>query len=262
MMALRAHARGGPEQLVYEAVPRPRPAAGEVLVAVRAAGITFSELGWDLPTPAIVSHEVSGTVAEVGPGVEWPRVGDDVFGLVDFDRDGAAADFVAVPAAALAAKPATATHAEVATLPVSALSAWQALADHAGVAPGETVLVLGAGGVVGGYAVQLAEYLGARVVADFEPSDVVIDTLGGDALARAYGVLRPGGRVVTLVAPTGDGRAEFFIVRPDRAELERLAALVDDGRLRPAVAATFPLADGREAYTARQPRPGKTVLVV
>lgn len=100
MMALRAHARGGAEQLVYEPVPRPRPAEGEVLVAVRAAGITFAELGWDLSwttrdgadrTPVIPAHEVSGVVAGLGPGVTDLSIGDEVYGLIDFDRDGSGA---------------------------------------------------------------------------------------------------------------------------------------------------------------------------
>ena len=127
MMALRAHARGGPEQLVYEAAPGPVPGSGEALVEVHAAGITFAELTWDLSwttkngqdrTPVIPSHEVSGMVAGLGPGVDGVTVGEDVYGLIEFDRDGAAAEFVTVPAAHLAAKPKSVSHAEAATLPL------------------------------------------------------------------------------------------------------------------------------------------------
>ncbi|WP_041262037.1 NADP-dependent oxidoreductase [Pseudofrankia inefficax] len=308
MMALRAHARGGAEELVYEKAPRPVPGPGEVLVAVHAAAITFAELTWEQSwttrngadrTPMIPSHEVSGVVAAVGAGVDGMAVGDEVFGLIDFDRDGAAADYVAVPAADLGAKPARASHVEAAALPLAALTAWQALVDHAGLRPGERVLVHGGAGGVGVYGVQLAAILGAHVTATDLPAherfvrelgaetfidvtatafdevtadvDVVLDTVGGSTLDRSYRVLRPGGRLVTLGAPpsaeVADGygvRAIFFVVRPDRTELNRLAALVDDGRLRPVVARTYPLAQGREAFeSGRGPRPpGKTVLVV
>src|ERR1700722_6464818 len=140
MMALRAHARGGPEELVYESAPVPEPGPGEALVAVHAAGITFAELTWDLSwttrdgrdrTPVIPAHEVSGVIAALGPGVADRAVGDEVFGLIEFDRNGAAADYVTVPAAHLATRPAAASQAETATLPLAGLTAWQAVADYA-----------------------------------------------------------------------------------------------------------------------------------
>ncbi|MGW4249111.1 NADP-dependent oxidoreductase, partial [Nocardia sp. NPDC004722] len=238
MMALRAHARGGPEQLVFEKTPTPVPQRGEVLVEVCAAAITFAELGWDLSwthrdgsdrTPVIPSHEFSGTITELGPHVTEFEVGDQVFGLVDFDRDGAAAEYVTVPAATLARKPTSASHIQTAALPLAALTAWQALVDHASLRPGETVLIHGGAGGVGVYAVQIAAALGARVVATdksgnarfvemfgaeqvidaghehFEQLvsdvDVVLDTVGGETLARSYGILRSGGRLVTLGGP-------------------------------------------------------------
>jgi NADPH:quinone reductase-like Zn-dependent oxidoreductase len=308
MMALRAHARGGPEQLVYERVPRPAAGPGEALVAVRAAGITFDELTWDLSwttrdgadrTPVIPSHEVSGTVAATGPGVTGLAPGDEVYALIDFDRDGAAAEYVTVAASALAARPRSVSHVQAATLPLAALTAWQALVDHAGLARGERVLVQGGAGGVGVYAVQLAAALGAQVTAtgrghsealvrdlgatDFISSgapggageaagqDVVIDTVGGQVLADSFALLRRGGRLITLGAPPDPElaarygvRAEFFVVQPDRGELASIAGLADEGKLRPVVSQTFPLADGRRAYASRaQGRPpGKTVLVV
>jgi NADPH:quinone reductase-like Zn-dependent oxidoreductase len=312
MMALRAHARGGPEQLVYEQAPVPVPGPGEALVAVHAAAITFAELTWDLTwttrdgrdrTPVIPSHEVSGTVAALGPGAAGLTAGDEVYGLVDFDRDGAAADYVALPAANLAARPRSVSHAEAATLPLAALTAWQALVDYAALEAGERVLVQGGAGGVGGYAVQLAAILGGIVTATgsarhrdlvqrlgaatFVASgasgaavygaaaqsdyDVVIDTVGGDVLDASYAVTRPGGRLVTLSAPPSAEKAAargvhamFFVVTPDAAELARLAALVDEGRLRPVVSQTFPLRDGRMAFeSATLPHPpGKTVLIV
>ena len=231
MMALRAHARGGPEQLVYERAPRPVPGPGEALVAVHAAGITFDELTWDLSwtrsdgadrTPVIPAHEVSGTVASTGPGVTDLAPGDGVYALIDFGRDGAAAEYVTVPASALAARPRSLSHVQAATLPLAALTAWQALTDHAGLVRGERVLVQGGAGGVGVYAVQLAAFLGGQVTAagrshsedfvrglgatDFISSqgpgggaktasqDVVIDTVGGQVLADSFALLRRGGR--------------------------------------------------------------------
>ena len=315
MMALRAHARGGPGQLVYEQAPTPGPGPGEALVEVHAAAITFAELTWDQTwttrdgrdrTPTIPSHEVSGTVVGLGPDARGVTVGDEVYGLIDFDRDGAAAQYVTVPAADLAARPRSVSHTETATLPLAALTAWQALVDHADLKPGEQVLVQGGAGGVGSYVVQLAASLGGAVTAtgraaqrDFvlglgassflasdsadgpgpglaktppeSGFDVVIDTVGGAVLEASYGMTRRGGRLVTLSAPPDADkaaalglRAVFFVVTPDAAELAHLAALVDDGKLRPVLSQTFPLRDGRKAFeSATVPHPpGKTVLIV
>ena len=308
MTALRAHHRGGPEVLVVERAPVPVPAAGEVLVSVRAAAITFDELTWDETwtrdgvsrTPVIPSHEVSGVVFELGSGVSDFKPGDEVYGLIEFDRDGAAAEFVTVPATDLAAKPSTVSHTRAAALPLAGLTALQALVDHAAVQPGEAVLVHGGGGGVGALTVQLVAILGARVTATVRSDarelvsgfgagrvidvrteafdeigpvyDVVIDTVGGETLDRSFGVLRRGGRLITLSAPPPVGRADdygvtatFFIVVPNRDQLAQLAALVDSGRLRVEIAETFPLDDGRDAFESgrRSPRrAGKTVIVV
>ncbi len=278
MMALRAHARGGPEQLVYESAPAPVPGPGEALVAVHAAAITFAELTWDLSwttrdgrdrTPVIPSHEMSGAVAGIGDGVTAVAVGDEVYGLIEFDRDGAAAEYVAVPAGDLAAKPRSASHEDTATLPLAALTAWQALADYAALEPGERVLVHGGAGGVGAFAVQLAAILGGHVTATGRPQDAgFVRSLGAEAFS---GALRSGGRLVTLGAPPSQERAKdfgvhamFFVVTPDPGELAQLAKLVDEGRLRPVVSQSFPLRDGRRAFeSADQPRPpGKTVLIV
>lgn len=306
MKALRAHRRGGP--LVVEDAPVPAPASGEVLLEVHAAGITPAELTWDLSwetkdgadrTPVIPSHEVSGVVAAVGDDVSGLATGDQVYGLVDFDRNGAAAEFVTVPALALAAKPVRAGHVEAAALPLAALTAWQALIDHAQLQKGDRVLVHGGAGGVGVYVVQLAATLGAHVIAsarsrdeafvrdlgaaeilDFTTTrfeervadlDVVVDAFGGDTLDRSYGVLRPGGRLISLAAPPDQAeaarrgiRAEFFIVSPDRDELVRIADAVDDGSLRPVVSEVFPLADAAAAFETgdRPRRPGKIIISV
>jgi NADPH:quinone reductase-like Zn-dependent oxidoreductase len=308
MTALRAHRRGGPEVLVVEAAAIPVPAAGDVLVAVHAAAITFDELTWDETwtrdgvsrTPVIPSHEISGVVVEAGLNTERFAQGDKVFGLIRFDRDGGAADYVSVSAQDLAAKPSGVSHTVAAALPLAGLTAWQALVDHAGVHHGERVLVTGGAGGVGALAVQLAAQLGADVTATirsdavelvrnlgarkvidirsagFDDSqaayDVVIDTVGGPTSRDLFRVLRGGGRLVALSAPIPAGEANeydvtatFFVVTPDRDQLAELAALVDRGQLHIEIAATFPLAEGREAFESGQRsgrRPGKTVIVV
>jgi NADPH:quinone reductase-like Zn-dependent oxidoreductase len=306
MTALRAHHRGGPEVLVIEQVPVPVPAAGEVLVAVHAAAITFDELTWPETwerdgvdrTPIIPSHEVSGVVEVVGEGVTDVAVGAQVYALIDFDRDGAAADYVTVPAIDLAARPATVSPEVAAALPMTGLTAWQALVDQAKVQPGERVLVTGGAGGVGALAVQLARLLGAEVTATVRSDatelvlgygakhvvdvrsqpipvqeyDAVIDTVGGAALDGALAAAKRGGRLITLSAPLPAGCADeygvaatFFIVTPDRAQLIELAELVDAGRLQVPVTEVFPLTRGRAAFeSGRVPgrRPGKTVLSV
>ncbi|MET0476105.1 MAG: NADP-dependent oxidoreductase [Mycobacterium sp.] len=308
MTALRAHHRGGPEVLTVERAPVPVPGDGEVLIAVHAAAITFDELTWPETwtrdgvdrTPIIPSHEVSGVVVAVASGVDDFTEGDEVYGLIRFDRDGAAAEFASVPAADLASRPVSVSHVASAALPLAGLTAWQALVDHAKVRPGERVLVHGGAGGVGALTVELAGILGADVTTtvrsdvhdlvlglgashvidtrttEFDDSDtrydVVIDTVGGRTLDRSFTVLRPGGRLVTLSAPPPDGVAEshgvqatFFIVGPDRTQLSKLAELVDAGRLHVAIADTFALADGRAAFESGRTthrRPGKTVLVV
>ena len=308
MVALRAHHRGGPEVLVVERAPTPVPAPNEVLVAVHAGAITFDELKWPQTwirdgvsrTPVILSHEVSGVVSDIGSGVTEFTPGDEVCGLIGFERDGAAADYVAVPAADLAIRPSTVSHAIAAALPLAGLTAMQALTDHAAVQPGESVLVHGGAGGVGALTVQLAAILGADVTTtvrsdatallrgfgaqrvidvrseafdgDGTAYDVVIDTVGGETLDRSFTVLRRGGRLVTIAGTPPEGRADecgvtatFFLVTFNRGQLTELARLVDAGRLHVEIAETFPLDKGREAYESgqrRSRRAGKTVIVV
>jgi NADPH:quinone reductase-like Zn-dependent oxidoreductase len=304
MKALRAHARGGADQLVYEDAPVPEPDPGHVLVAVHAAGITFTELLWDESwsrngvdrTPIVPAHELSGTVVDLGPGVTEPAVGTEVYGLIPFDRDGAAAEYAVVPVSSLVDKPRCIPHEQAAAFPLAALTAWQALTLHARVRRGSTVLVQGGAGSVGGFAVQLASTLGATVTAtclagdiDFVRSlgaddvrppgglpprayDVVLDTVSGQTLEDSYGLVHRGGTLVTLLVPPSQDRADrlgitavFFVVSADRSQLGQIASMIDDGTLQVTVAQTFPLRDGRAAYQSgsRSPRlPGKTVLVV
>jgi NADPH:quinone reductase-like Zn-dependent oxidoreductase len=304
MKAIRLHARGGPEVFTYEDAPQPRPGAGEVLVRVHGAAVTPTELlwrsTWATPTgerrrfPIILGHEFSGEVATVGDGVADVAVGSPVYGLNDWFRDGALAEYCVAREAEVAPKPRSVDHLGAAVTPISALTAWQGLIERTHVAAGERVLVHGAAGAVGVFAVQLARWrgaivigtasahnaafvrgLGAEEVIDYRAVrfeeiareiDVVFDTVGGDPLDRSWGVLKPGGRLVTIAASvegTSDPREReaFFIVRPDRVQLNEIARLIDTGQLRPVVDRVFPLSLARQAFEHKAAR-GKAVLNV
>jgi len=296
MLAVRLHAPGDPARLVAEQLPTPRPGAGEALVRVHAAAITRGELDWPADRlPAIPSYEFSGVVAAVGPGVEQVRVGEAVYALGDFGRDGAAADYTVVDAGLLAPKPRTLDHLQSAAIPLAGLSAWQGLFEHGRLAAGQRVLIHGAAGGIGAFAVQLAHWRGAHVVgtastanletaralgADqvldhtttrfedaVEPVDVVFDTAGGDRLERSPAVLRPGGRLVSVAEEPPDAAgitASYFVVAPNRRQLVELAEAADRGELRPVIDQVFPLGDARQAFerSLGNHRPGKIVLRV
>jgi NADPH:quinone reductase-like Zn-dependent oxidoreductase len=308
MKAIRVHARGGPEQLVFEDGPEPEVRAGDVLVRVGATGITPTELTWDETyqhpdgsprIPSIPGHEVSGVVERVATDVDDFRPGDAVYGLADFPRDGAAAEFVAVRAANLARKPRSVGHTEAASLPLSALTAWQALFVRGELVAGQSVLIHAGAGGVGSLAVQLARSRGVRVFATASARDVafvqslgadavidyraerfeevardvdmVFDTVGGETQERSLRVLRKGGVLVSVVSRLPPGVAEqhgvrgvYFIVEGDRAQLDQVATLVDEGQLKPIIAEVFPLARAREAFEfgAASHAPGKIVLEV
>ena len=306
--AIRLHARGGPEQLVYEDAPIPSLNTGDALVRSHACAITPTELSWG-PTytthdgqprlPTIPGHELSGVVETVAADVTIVKPGDTVFGLTDFWRDGAAADYVVVHAADLAPKPESLSYAQAAAVPLSALTAWQALFDHAVLSARQVVLIHGAAGGVGTYAVQLAHSRGAHVIgtarmvnADFlrelgadevidytavrfedkvRDVDVVLDTVGGETLERSWRVLRRGGILVSIVSSVSTATADqygvrgvFFIVKPSRARLIEIARLIDAHALRPIVEATFPLEKAREAFERglRGHDRGKLVLTI
>jgi NADPH:quinone reductase-like Zn-dependent oxidoreductase len=308
MKAVRAHTRGGPEALRYEDAPVPEVGASEVLVEVHAAAVTPGELAWDETwqsaegadrTPVIPSHEFSGVIAQVGEDVSSLTPGSQVYGLIDFNHDGAAAEFVSLPQEAVVPRPVRLSHVESAALPLAALTAWQALSDHARLQPGERAFIQGGAGGVGSLAVQFAKALGAEVTAtaseDDEPLvktlgadrvvrsvsaalspgeplfDVLLNTFGGPVPEESYGLVRPGGRLVTLAEPPDQTMTErhaiqgiFFIVASDRDELRRIADLAEQGELRTVIARTLPLADAAIAYgpPPAPRRPGKTVLVV
>jgi NADPH:quinone reductase-like Zn-dependent oxidoreductase len=297
MMHAMRHSGAEPASLRYDSVPVPAPGPAEVLVAVRATAVTAGELSWPETWPAIPCHDLSGVVAATGPGVTGWQDGDEVFGLIGFDRPGAAAQYTTIPAADLAAKPAAADHLAAAAIPLGALTAWQALHTHARLQAGQHVLVHGGGGGVGAYAIQLAAAHGAQVSATasardaayvaglgagqvidytsrFEDQlgavDVVIDPVGGDTTARSWQVLRPGGILVAIAEEPdrhggrNDVRSCYFVVEPDGAQLRELASLTDRGKLRAAVSQVFPLTALSAAFTAQQNRhaPGKVIIAI
>jgi len=258
MRAVRLH-QPAIDGLSVDEIDVPSLAPGEALVRVHAAALTRDELDWPLDRlPAIPSYELAGVVEAVAPGVADVAPGAAVFALTPFDRDGNAAEYSAVPAGLLASKPKNVSHVESAAVPLAALSAWQGLFDHGRLEAGERVLITGAAGGVGHFAVQLARHRGAEIVAPGEGrADLVFDTAGGELLSAAQGE-----RVVS-VAEEADG-ATYFVVAPNRAQLIELAALVDGGVLKPMIDSTFPLGEARAAFerTMQRGKHGKVVLSV
>jgi NADPH:quinone reductase-like Zn-dependent oxidoreductase len=305
MKAIRIHEPTGISGLVYEEVPDGTPMLGDVLVKVAACGITHTELDWPLwtcraghkRTSIIPGQEVSGVVAALGFGTAGIAVGDEVFGLTDQLRDGAAAEYVAVEARNLAPKPQTVDRVHAAAVPRAGLTAWQALFDHGKLAKGQTVVIHGAGGAVGSTAVQLARWAGAEVIGSGRSrarplatqlgadrfialdadrledaagqADLVFDTIGGEVLARSPALLRPGGTLVSVATQPPASRDDIrevvfihFVQESSRAQLIELARLVDEGHLRPQVGAVYPLAEAAEAFSAKAAGgiPGRIVL--
>jgi NADPH:quinone reductase-like Zn-dependent oxidoreductase len=290
MEAIRLHTPGI-EGLRHETIDTPAIRRGEAIVEVHAAAITRGELEWPLDRlPAVPSYELSGVVAAVADDVDEVSVGDEVYALTPFDRDGVAAEYATVPAGLLAPKPSTLGHVESAAIPLPALSAWQALFDHGSLQRGERVLIHGAVGGVGQFATQLARWRGAHVVATASRSgldaahalgadevldgrgpldtaissvDLVFDTVGGEILERAPALLPDGGRFVS-VAEEPPGKGTFFIVEPSHKQLVELARLVDSDELRVAIDSTFALSDATAAFerSLASGKHGKVVMRV
>lgn len=282
----------------------PNPIAGEndVIVRVHGAGFISTELEWTGTwadragrdrTPSIVGHDLSGVVAELGPGTTGLTVGQRVFGLTDWFRNGTLAEYTAVEARNLAPLPADVDHVTAAALPISGLTSWQALFDHAHLRTGQSVLIHGAAGGVASIAVQLAREVGAVVIGtgraadrdtvlglgahafldletdkleDVGEVDVVFDVIGGEILDRSATLVRAGGTLVTIVGtPTVkpmDGRAVYFVVESDRIRLAELAQRLRDGRLKPIVGAVRPLPEAPAAFAPDHRTPGKTIIRV
>ena len=284
-------------------LPHPHASENDVIVRVHAAGFTPGELAWAGTwvdragrdrTPSVPGHEVSGVVTELGYGTTGLTVGQRVFGLADWTRDGTLAEYVAIEARNLAPLPSGVDHTVAAGAVISGLTASQALFDHAHLGVGQTSLIHGAAGGVGSIAVQLARHAGARVVGtgraadrdralslgvdefvdlendpleDAGEADVVLDVIGGDILKRSTALVRAGGTLVTTIEPPTiqpeNGRAIFFVVEADRSQLTELAEWLRDGRLSPSVGAVRPLAEAPAAFGPDAPHAsGKTIIQV
>jgi len=307
MQAIRVHHFGNIDSLVADNVPRPAPGEGEVLLRVKAAGVG----PWDAlvrsgrsvlpqPLPLTLGSDVSGIVEQVGTGVSQFQAGDAIFGATNARFTGGYAEYALAAATKLAKMPRRLGFIEAASVPVVACTAWQMVFDHGVVDVTKRVLVHGAAGNVGAYAVQLAkrvaheviatafsddvayvQSLGADLVIDVKKSrfeemvsdvDVVLDTIGGDTQDRSFAVLKPGGVLVSSVAEPDQQtaarrhvQARFFLVDVSSKRLQELAALIDAGDLTTSVGDVLPLAEARTAHEMLAGKPhkrGKIVLRV
>ena len=304
MKALRIADSVQPPSLVLDDIAQPRPGRGELLIQVYAAGVIPTELGWDpthytrtgeARTHAVPGHEFSGVVAGMGEGAGAAEIGLEVYGMNDWYSDGAMAEYCVAPWSSVAPKPRSLTHVQAASIPISALTAWQGLFDRAHLKSGERVLVHGGAGGVGTFAIQFARMHGAHVIAtasaqnrdfvmslgadqviDYRTSrfeqhvkeiDVVFDTVGGETLERSWSILKPSGRMITIVSAiehSGDTRAKqaFFIVEPNQKQLVDIAQLLDAGKLQPVVDSVVPLSQGPDVFAGRVPKHGRGKLVI
>jgi NADPH:quinone reductase-like Zn-dependent oxidoreductase len=297
MNAIRIHNYGGPEVLLYEEAPRPRLKKGEVLIRVHAAGINpldrkvragqLKEI-IQHKLPLIPGWDVSGVVEEVGPAAAGQfEQGDEVFAMADPTRNGGYADYIAVREGMVAMKPKSLHHVRAAAAPVSALTAWRSLFDLGQLQSGQRILIHGGSGGIGHFAVQLAKWKGAYVLATastknqellrkvgadetidytsqkFEDVahnlDIVLDTIGGETQERSWGVLKQGGVLISLVQPPSQEKAKQFgmrgmmcSVQPDGAQLSNIAKLIDSARLRPTIDRILPLSEARRAHELSQ----------
>jgi len=308
MKAVRFHSYGDSGVLVLEEMPRPQAGEGEVLIRVHAAGV--NPLDWKVrdghlkerlkhQLPLVPGWDVSGVVEAVAPDVTAYKIGDEVYGLLNFMGNGAYAEYVATPTKSLALKPKTIDQIQAAAVPLASLTAWQALFDVADLKSGQTVLIHAAAGGVGHFAVQFAKWKKAKVIATasannesflrelgademidyrttkFEEAvhdvDVVLDTMAGDTRQRSWQVLKKGG---ILVATLGISDQEIeqqqgvrgggLMVHPDFDQLTQIATLIDDGNLKPTVTTVLPLEEAARAHELNQTGHvrGKIVLQV
>jgi NADPH:quinone reductase-like Zn-dependent oxidoreductase len=282
--------------------PEPPAAINDVIVAVHASGFVPTEIEWPSTwtdrrdrdrVPSIPGHEMAGVVSALGYGTTGLSVGQRVFGLTDWHRDGTLAQYVAVEARNLAPLPGDVDFTVGASLPISGLTAWQGLFDHGHLQAGQTVLAHGAAGAVGTMVTQLAREFGAHVIgtgraADREKAldfgahefvdlendgledvggvDLVFDVIGGDIQKRSAGLVRAGGTLVTVVGPPearpADGLAIDFVVEADRAQLSEIVQRVRDGRLRTNIGNIATLDDAVAALNPTERRTGKTIISV
>lgn len=298
MKAARIHQFGPPEVVVIDDLSRPNPDEGDLLVRVKAAGVG----PWDAliregnskvsPRPPLtLGSDLSGVIETIGPGGTDFRVGDEVYGVTNAQFCGAHAEFALASAGMVARKPRRLNYVEAASVPVVAVTAWQMLFEYAKVVAGQSVLILGAGGNVGAYAVQLAAGTGLDIVAIVGPKDVelvrnlgaktvladqeaipqvdvVFDTVGGETLEHSFGKVKSGGVVVSVAStkplPQRPGvRSVFFYADVTTARLNVLTKLFEEEKLSARVGSILPLQDARTAHhmLAGAPhKPGKIVL--
>ena len=282
--------------------PEPQAAINDVVVQVHASGFVGTELTWPSTwtdrldrdrTPSIPGHELTGVVTALGYGTRGLSVGQRVFGLTDWTRDGTLAEYAAVEARNLAPLPGDVDFTVGASLPISGLTAWQGLFVHGRLRAGQSVLVHGAAGAVGSMVTQLAREAGAYVIGtgrgadrqtvldfgaqevvdlendvleDVGEVDLVFDVIGGDIGKRSAGLIRAGGTLVSIVGPPearpADGLAVDFVVESDRAQLREIVQRVRDGRLRTNIGAVATLDDAVAAFNSTERRPGKTIIRV
>ena len=303
MKAARVLRFGPPNVITHEDMPQPQPAAGQLLVRVKAAGVGH----WDAliregkvrlqPLPLILGSELAGTVAAIGADVSGFNLGDEVYGATNAQFSGAYAEYALPSARMMAPKPTTLNFIEAASAPIVSVTAWQMLFEYAHVTAGQTVLIHGAAGNVGAYAVQLAKQgglhvvatagsadldyvrgLGAETVVDytterFEESvtgvDAVLDTVGGDTQQRSLRVLKPGGILVSVVSPVPEAthtrynvRAAYFYVDVTTARLNTITELFDSAKLVPDVGTVLRLEDARVAHEMLGGAPHKRGKIV
>jgi NADPH:quinone reductase-like Zn-dependent oxidoreductase len=282
--------------------PEPQAAINDVVVQVHASGFVNTELGWPSTwtdrldrdrTPSIPGHELAGVVTALGYGTTGLSVGQRVFGLTDWSRDGTMAEYAAVEARNLAPLPGDVDFTVGASLPISGLTAWQGLILHGRLQAGQRVIAHGAAGAVGSIVTQLAREFGAYVIGtgraadrqsalnfganefvdldnealeDVGQVDLVFDLIGGDIGKRSARLVRAGGTLVSIVGPSearpADGLAVDFVVESDRAQLGEIVQRVRDGRLRTNIGTVAPLDDAVAAFNPTERRPGKTIIRV
>ncbi len=305
MKAVRIHRFGAPEIIVIEDIPKPVANAGELVVKIEAAGVG----PWDalirrgnssLPQslPLTLGSDFSGVIDSVGAGVERFKVGDEVFGVTADGFTGACAEYARATPSMIAPKPRTLNYSHAASVPVVSVTAWQMVFEFAQLSAGQSVLIHGGAGNVGGYAVQFAQQAGAMVITtatagdvsyirsrgglgviDYRTSrfeekvkdvDAVIDTVGGEILERSYGVVKRGGVIVSSSAVPSQEKAQqhgvralFFLVDVTAARLQKIAELIDAGRLKTEVGEVLWLDEARQAHEMLQGAPhrrGKIIL--
>jgi NADPH:quinone reductase-like Zn-dependent oxidoreductase len=280
--------------------PKPQPSINDVVVQVYASGFVNTELGWPSTwtdrldrdrTPSIPGHELAGVVTALGYGTTGLSVGQRVFGLTDWYRDGTLAEYAAVEARNLAPLPGDVDFTVGASLPISGLTTWQGLFEHGRLRAGQSVIAHGAAGAVGSMVTQLARLAGAYVIGtgraadrqkaldfganefvdldnevleDVGAVDLVLDLIGGDIGKRSARLVRAGGTLVSIVGPVearpADGLAVDFVVESDRAQLSEIVQRVRDGRLRTNIGTVSALDDAVAAFNSTERRLGKTVI--